>query len=253
MTAFFQIKGRLFGKRTIVRYAERSMIIGRLDRSSSRRGVYFRFPDWQEMAIWRNHLDAGSLFIDVGANVGLYTIMALECKADVISIEPVCYNAEQLEENLRLNGYKATVLRFAIGSHTADAINLSGPDFNRISIRGDTSNDKANTNFIKTAVPLRTLDTIIGDRLVAGVKIDVEGAERLVLEGSQKALAEKRIALLQIEWNSAAMHCLGEDRKPVADILRNFGYEIGRPCRDGTLRPVEDTGIGPDMFAWPKK
>jgi hypothetical protein len=86
----------------------------------------------------------------------------------------------------------------------------------------------------------------------AVVKIDVEGAERLVLEGGARALSEKRIDLLQLEWNSCSLSMLGEDRTPVAELLRDHGYELVRPIPTmQTLVAQSDMGFGRDMFARP--
>ncbi len=72
-----------------------------------------------------------------------------------------------------------------------------------------------------------------------GVKVDVEGAERLVLEGAEKALAEKRIALMQIEWSAAEVQTtLGERRDRVGALLTAAGYELHRPDSDGRLHHV---------------
>jgi FkbM family methyltransferase len=40
------------------------------------------------MQVWRQALRGGGLFLDVGANVGAYTIWAAECGAEVIALEP---------------------------------------------------------------------------------------------------------------------------------------------------------------------
>jgi hypothetical protein len=103
------------------------------------------------------------------------------------------------------------------------------------------------------AVPVETLDAVVGERSVAGLKVDVEGAERLVLEGARRALAEHRISLLQLEWNSASLSVLGEDRSPVAELLTSSGYRLYRANLDGTLSPVGDRPTyGADVFARPE-
>ena len=87
-------------------------------------------------------------------------------------------------------------------------------------------------------VRVETIDEIAGTRQVAGMKVDVEGAERLVLQGAERALRERRIALLQLEWNRRSWHLLGEDRTPVANLLRSYGYGLFYPDQTGSLHPV---------------
>ena len=95
------------------------------------------------------------------------------------------------------------------------------------------------------------MDNVLGDRTADGVKIDVEGAERLVLEGAQRCLAEHRIRMLQLEWNEMSQPMLGEDRAPVARLLLDHGYRLFRPDRAGDLESLDDNGFGPDVFALP--
>lgn len=104
---------------------------------------------------------------------------------------------------------------------------------------------------LSQTVAVETLDDVLGERTADGVKIDVEGAERFVLEGAERSLADHRIRLLQIEWNDMSERLLGEDRRPVAELLRRHGYRLRRPDRAGALQPVDDLGFGPDVFATP--
>jgi hypothetical protein len=91
-----------------------------------------------------------------------------------------------------------------------------------------------------------TLDSLIGDRHVAGLKLDVEGFELIVLEGASEALSEHRIALVQLEWNDTSMDALGIDRQPVAELLARYGYGLLAPNADGNLVPVS-TRTGDDL------
>jgi hypothetical protein len=96
---------------------------------------------------------------------------------------------------------------------------------------------------------VRTLDDVIGDRPVRGVKIDVEGAERLVLDGARETLASGAVTVFQLEWNRLSERLLGEDRVPVVTLLESYGYGFFRPDADGRLRPVDARPFGPDVFA----
>ena len=92
---------------------------------------------------------------------------------------------------------------------------------------------------------MRTLDEIIGDRVVSGMKVDVEGYELEVLLGATTALAEQRISLMQLEWNGCA------DRAPLAGLLTGFGYQLMEPTGDGELVSSSGRHPGDDLFAAP--
>jgi len=98
---------------------------------------------------------------------------------------------------------------------------------------------------------LVTIDSLIGGRHVAGMKVDVEGFEIDVLRGCTRALSERRIGLIQLEWNAMSQLSLGTDRRPVADLLAKHGYQLFRPDPKGRLVAVTDPGFGADVFARP--
>jgi hypothetical protein len=60
-----------------------------------------------------------------------------------------------------------------------------------------------------------TIDTLLGERTAAGIKVDVEGFEIEVLRGCHRALSTRRIMLIQLEWNMGSMAAIRTDRRPV--------------------------------------
>ncbi len=239
----FQARARVLGRPTVVPYGRRSRFVAQLDDGPSRRAAYARTPDHAEMSVWRARLGPRDLFVDVGASVGLYTIMAAELGCEVIAIEPLDRSREQLLTNLALNDYRAHVLDMALGAEAGVAA-MAGPDASRahLSAAGATGAEP---------VDVTTLDAVLGERRAHGVKIDVEGAERLVVDGASRALADRRIDLLQLEWNMQSERNFGETREPLAELLASTGYELCRPDRHGRLRPLDDIGPGADVFARP--
>jgi FkbM family methyltransferase len=196
------------------------------------------------MMVWRSWLRPGDLFVDVGAHAGVYTIWALDIGARVLAVEPEPEMVAQLRENLVLNHYDAEVVEAAL-SDGPGRMQLVGPDLQRRHLALEPSADPSLT------VAVRTLDDVLGDRHARGVKIDVEGAERLVLEGASRALGDRRIDLLQLEWNDRSAALLDEDRAPVASLLRDHGYELVRPDDTARLLPPASIAYGKDMFARP--
>jgi FkbM family methyltransferase len=248
-TLAFQARGRFLGHPSIARFSQSCRVWAELDDLSSRRAVYSRLPDFAEMQLWRRTLRPGDWFVDVGANVGLYTLLAAEAGARVIAVEPDPRAVQQLTRNLQLNEFDADVHEAALADATG-VMPLVGSDGNRQALL--VGSDRPGDGDPRRMVHVTTLDRIIGERRVAGVKIDVEGAERLVLEGAAEGLKAQRIKLLQLEWNARSESTLGESREPVATILRQNGYELCRPDERGQLAVTEDLRYGADVFARPK-
>lgn len=204
------------------------------------RALLAAMPDHPEMAAWERHLERGDLFVDVGANVGLYSIFAAELGAHVVAVEPQADLIGFLKENLRLNNYEAETHQVALSNQPGHGFLGGGADSSQHAL-----------TVAETGLPVRvdTLDAIIGDRVVAGLKIDVEGAERFVLAGGKRALSEGRIRMIQLEWNRASERNFGESRIMLEDLLRAQGYRFSRPSPDGTLYPLACLNYGPDVFA----
>lgn len=241
----FQVRGRLLGKRTLTPIGRSAWMWSELHYTASSKAVYANPPDWPEMVVWASRLRARDLFIDVGANVGTYSLWAADHGAKVISVEPDAEARWRLVENAALNGFDFEVHEAALTDRGGEVTMTVGEDSRNRLVVGEA------VAAASRRVATTTLDAVLGSRLAAGVKIDVEGAERLVLEGASRALEERRLLCVQLEWNECSVSLLGEDRGPVADLLRRHGYRLYRPDPQGVLVEVREPSFGPDVFALP--
>lgn len=135
-------------------------------------------------------------FIDVGANIGSYTLVASESKsAFVVSIEPHPATFATLTQNVKRNGRENVVcLNIALSDHDGDAelTNKADSSINRVTEHADAC---------EGCVPVRcrTLDSLCEELNVqpAVVKIDVEGHEARVIAGSRKCLRGASLFLIE--------------------------------------------------------
>lgn len=174
--------------------------------------LYYRVHDYEEMSFVRDYLKSGDLFVDVGANVGVYSLWASETKGvDVLAFEPAPLAYRRAVENFELNGlvHKVVILQKAVG-----------PDEQIVSFttRLDAINHVAQNNDDHTVlVEQTTLDHQLGfDKVPALVKVDVEGGELGVLRGGEKTIDRNRPALI-IEMN---------DPEGVTEFLAQMGYQM---------------------------
>jgi len=168
--------------------------------------------------ILQKELKDARLFIDVGAHVGYYTLLASKIAKEVIALEPDPFNYKLLRINLRINGISnAYALNIAASNYTGTGIFASIKNIGKL--LAQKSNLDNNINKIKIrVVKLDDLLLKIGKNPDV-MKIDVEGSEMQVLEGLQETL-RKGVKCLMIEVHSE------ENKAEVISFLKSLGYKI---------------------------
>jgi len=174
------------------------------------------------------YLQPGAVAIDVGANLGEWTVplaRAVGAAGRVVAVEPAPLAANALEATLGANALRqAEVVRCAIGDHDGSA-EFAVPIVT--SARTDTGIARigaAGPGEEALNVPMSSLDSLASecglDRIDL-IKIDVEGHEKLVLDGAETTLSRFRPALV-IETG----HEADGDRRAIHDRLIGLGYRM---------------------------
>lgn len=164
--------------------------------------LYYGLHEFADMGFLLHFLRPGDLMIDVGANIGSYTVLAARVVgASVIAIEPHPVTADRLEANVARNavGDKVSVLRMAL----SDA-----PGVGNLTSDRDTMNQLVAADSETSAgvtVSLDTLDNVVGSLNPTMLKIDVEGHERAVFSGAAQTLAKPSLRALEVETVDAAI------------------------------------------------
>ncbi|WP_170228032.1 FkbM family methyltransferase [Vicingus serpentipes] len=163
--------------------------------------IYVGLPEFNDMSFLLHFLKRDSFFIDIGANVGVYTLLASgHNKCQSISIEPIPQTYQYLNKNIELNQLKDKVNCLNIGLSKQEEELYFTND-------GDTVNhvvpNKANNT---TTVKVDTLDQIFPQQITNDIllKIDVEGFEYNVLKGGNKVLKNKNVKAIIIELNGCS-------------------------------------------------
>lgn len=180
-------------------------------------------------------LQPGDLFIDCGANIGLWTLVAAARVGEsghIVSYEPNPSTVKRLKANIRRNNMEniVSVIEAAAGSTTGLARFDAGAAHNLGHLDG--SGD--------LVVPVVTLDrTVTVTGRVAGVKLDVEGGELAALIGAERLISEHRPWLI-VEFNTAISGTNCIDEWDVYQYLRSAGYTAFESGSSGRwLTPVE--------------
>lgn len=156
--------------------------------------LYFGLHEFADMGFILHCLRPGELFIDVGANIGSFSVLAAKVVgSDVIAFEPDAATAGHLARNIDANGVadKVTIMRTALGDQIGELWFTSGQDtINHVV-------DQPGDGVIK--VPVETLDNVLAGRSPVVIKIDVEGHEPAVLAGAQRTLANPSLLAIEVE------------------------------------------------------
>jgi len=204
-------------------------------------------------AALRSLICPGSVFVDVGANVGWFSLLGARIvgpSGKVIAIEPNPHNCALLKQSCTRNAL--TNIEVVVGA-AADAKHW-------FALETDASNGRilplgsidSTAEPIKCSyvVPAFTLDQILSDRGVVGavsaVKVDVEGVEDLVFRGAEQLLTSTKPAII-FEWFPQALRDAG-GVDPVVPIsrLRDHGYAIsivGYPTSDDSRAGLSNEEI----------
>lgn len=172
----------------------------------------------------RKRLKQGSLCVDVGANLGYFSIFMSRIVGEqgrIVAFEPMPDTVEMLRDNVRVNGLRNVSVVAAAASDRSGSVELfseqSQPLSKTASMIGYRLEGAAKT----TVVPSIRLDEYFAEatRLPDLIKIDVEGAEAAVLTGARETLARgKPVLVLEIHgWGSPAS-------QRVLHLLSEFGY-----------------------------
>ena len=172
--------------------------------------IYCGLHEFADMSLVLHALRPEDRFVDVGANVGSYTILASGvCGASTLAFEPDPETAFFLRRNIEINGLsgKASVYEMALGGETGEV------DF---TVGQDTTNQVAAAGGPRTRrVRIGRLDDVAPAPGASVLKIDVEGYEEQVLAGAEATLA-----------NEALLAILTEGQGPaIVDQLARFGFE----------------------------
>ena len=180
---------------------------------------YCGLHEMHEMAFVLHLLRPGEHFVDVGANVGSYTVLAGGgVKARVTAVEPIPATFVHLQRNVALNGMndrvrccqvglsdKPGLLRFSSGLDTVNHVLAEGEDLSGVD------------------VPVTRLDDLLGQDVPVLIKIDVEGHELAVLHGGMSVLGDQRLMAVIMETNGSGERYGVSDDQLIA-VMRAHGF-----------------------------
>lgn len=184
--------------------------------------IYCGLHEFNDMAYVLHVVDNEDLFIDIGANVGSYTILACGAKgARGICFEPVPQTYSRLKENLILNGLLDRVRAHNVGlaDEEGELFFTSNQNTTNHILLGDVKPLDAIT------VKVMPLDAMLEEKMPSLIKIDVEGFETLVIAGASQTLQKPSLHSVIMEFNGSGEK-YGFDEEELMQTMYSFGFQM---------------------------
>lgn len=208
---------------------------GALDLELNPQGIRFRVPAWSqiggmivangshepsETSFFTRTLKPGDVFYDVGANIGLYTVLAAHAGARVVTFEPDERAGGALHDNVSLASAEdlVDIRSVALADYDGEARFTTGLEVgNHLEAATDGDGD--------VTVMVCRLDTLADDGqlhasapgCLAFLKVDAEGHDLEVLQGATDLLRRHRPVVMVETWAGGA---------EVRHFLCGFGYRV---------------------------
>ena len=178
---------------------------------------------------FRQILKPGMTVVDVGANIGYYSLLACSLvgpKGKVISVEPHPVNFATLSENLKSNDLLsiATPVAYALGDEPGQG-SIRFPKFQGLNNRTATMIGEDKIDGI--AVQVKTIDECVkewGISTIDLLKIDVDGFETKILNGAKETLKRGVVKNVIIEFNDYWLRATGSSPELMTAFFKSFGF-----------------------------
>lgn len=223
--AAWQVGARVTGGERVIPFVNDLKIVGTVGMTGPATTAYWGLNEPDDMAFLAHYLRPDDLLADVGANIGLYGVLAAGVAgARAVCFEPLPRLASFILRNIEINGLGDLIQHRpeAVGAATGVIDLLS--DVSDVSTRVQGLRDRGTAG---TMVPHTTLDIALAETPPSALKIDVEGYEGAVLEGADKCLLNPRLKAVLLEINSNA----GRYGYGSAWILNRMGKAGFQPFR----------------------
>jgi FkbM family methyltransferase len=196
----WQLGSRLVPGAVLVPFVGNTCLVVSRGMAAATQHVYAGLSDFAECSLLLHLLRENQLFVDVGANVGVFTVLAAGVVgAQVICVEPIPRTFQRLSANLRVNDIVDKVVSHNIGLGRQEGVlrfTVEQDAMNHV-VKDDTWTGPS------IEVQVSTLDSILKGRTPTLIKLDVEGWEGEVLAGASSTLSCASLLGWIVEMNSS--------------------------------------------------
>jgi FkbM family methyltransferase len=196
------------------------------------RAYYLGYHEHMIVETFVDVITPGSCIFDLGANFGQFTLLAAQLsgpQGQVFAFEPEPNAFAALRRNVEANSFPRIICRQAAVSDTAGTavLYVAPPTFSGTSSLALSAVEPYHDNYALQTVAVERLDDY-GDQVtspVSLIKLDVQGAEFLVLRGAEQLLRDHRPAII-FEADEVVMTAFGYQSRDLGAYLHHLGYAL---------------------------
>lgn len=198
--------------------------------------VWLGVEEQHDLEVLRGLLKPGQSFVDCGANIGIWSLVAASAvglKGQVYAFEPNPDTVQKLKRNILLQELENIHVTQAAVGKECGSVNFICEDSHNISHIAPAKSIES------IQVPTVNLDTILNGKSISGCKIDVEGYELDVLKGAENLL-KSHYPWLCIEFNTILSKVDNLKDWDVHQYLNELGYSARRfeNCLDQSSKSI---------------
>ena len=203
---------------------------------------------------WMDNMQQGDIVIDIGANVGMYSLMsAVSRSARVYAFEPEASNYNLLCQNIRLNNVGDRVTAYCAGNLDYDGFSVLNIAHNRDVGPGGschTVDEEKNFDLSRMSVAFKQgintvmLDTFCKQMNIVPdhIKMDVDGLEHRVIDGAIETMRKAKTVIIELNTN------LKEHNDSVSK-MRSLGFKLDeRQVKDALRKGGTFLNVGEHLF-----
>jgi FkbM family methyltransferase len=217
----WQIRCRISKKPYPFSFVDKTFLVIEKGMTGATGNLYTGLHEFSDMGFLLHFLRETDLFIDIGANVGSYTILASGVKrAETLSFEPSQETFQKLQRNVQINKLDDLVIAHNIGLGSETGIlkfTKSLDTVNHIVKGADHQNGFED-------IEVKRLDDLLPEfQKPTLIKIDVEGFETEVLMGAEATLINQNLKAIIIELNGSGGR-YGFDENKIHKKFMSVGF-----------------------------
>lgn len=211
----WQLRKKFFKNGMIIQWVNNTRLILYPGRANATGNYYFGLLEYEPMAFLLHYIRHDDVVYDIGANIGVYSVLLGNKAKHVISFEPAKDTAEILQENIGINHLTNVTIVAKGVSDKEETVQFTKNKDSINHIVSEEGKQQKNIETIKTV----TLDNYVKESYYFPniVKIDTEGSEGLIIKGAENILSDNRL-------NIIVMEIFGDEE--FSRILEKSGFQL---------------------------